>query len=147
MVAPVVLITAGGLLLNGTLLAWTQTAKRAFNLPDEASEFEASLLDRRLAGLRRVVIVLDGAVGLLILGVIFIALADTAGSLGFGYVALALVLAGTVGEFIAVLLATAQAMQRTTAAQYAARRKETGVSLLRDTNAQAQGLFTVRDPA
>jgi uncharacterized membrane protein len=96
-------------------------------LPDEASEFEASLLDRRLAGLRRVVIVLDGAIGLLILGVIFIALAATAGSLAFAYVALALVLAGTVGEFIAVLLATAQAMQRTTAAQYAARRKETEV--------------------
>lgn len=62
--------------------------------------------------------------GFLVLSVIAIAIAVTAGSRAFGYTALALVLAGTVSEFIGVVLAVVMLVGTYDALLYEARRTD-----------------------
>jgi hypothetical protein len=138
MVAPVVLITVGGLVVNGIALAWGQLTTRVFDLTHERAtlvsgprgelldaasmpeahrqrlseiDAEVSMMASRSDSLRRVAGVLDVAIALLVLSVIGIGVAVAAHSLTLAYVALALVLAGTVTEFAAVATATSIALR------------------------------------
>jgi hypothetical protein len=138
MVAPVVLITVGGLVVNGVTVAWGQLSARVFDLTHERAtlvsgprgelldapsmpdadrqrlseiDAEVSMMARSSDSLRRVVGVLDVAIALLVLSVIGIGVAVAAHSLTLAYVALALVLAGTVTEFAGVATATSIALR------------------------------------
>jgi hypothetical protein len=148
-VAPAVLITVGGLLVNGILLAWSQLAQRLLDLTHERAgilrgsrgeglgatgtagadleriaeiEQEVSITSKRLVGLRRVAVTLELAIGILVLALISVGTAVVAHSSVIGYLAMSLMFLGTVMEFAGVALITSQAMHGDTAAQYAARR-------------------------
>jgi hypothetical protein len=149
MVAPVVLITVGGVLVAGILNAYGFVADRLFRLTRERVGIlggpEGELLDRatvppvdrerlteidaelpmvlrRIRRLRDTAGALYCALAFLVAGVILIGVAVTSGSLTWAYAALALVLAGTVTLFAAVALAAGMLIQSTDAATYEARR-------------------------
>jgi Protein of unknown function (DUF2721) len=149
MVAPVVLITVGGLVVNGIVLAWNQVTSRVFDLTHERATIvsgprgelldapdlpeadrrrlaeideEVAMMARRVSSLRRVAVMLNGAIALLVLSVIGIGVAVVAHSLTLAYIALALVLAGTVTEFAGVITATSVAVRGDAAVQHAASR-------------------------
>ncbi len=130
MVAPVVLITMGGLVANGLLFASTGLHNRMWDLAreefdirtgphgellDAASvasvgrarlaeiEQERPLILRRHQLLQRALVLIYAGIAVLVLSVITIAVAVTSDSQAGGDVALALVLAGTIAEFTGVV--------------------------------------------
>jgi hypothetical protein len=134
MVAPVVLITINGILISGLLTAYTKVADRMFGLDQErlgmvsagdggllredevpASDRErldqisdqVPLIVRRIRRIRNAAVLFACSVGLLVLSVIAIGVAVTAGSQPFAFAALGLVLAGTVAEFAGIAALTA----------------------------------------
>ena len=149
MVAPVVLITVGGLLASGQMGAYSEVADLLLQLnreklrilggpqgkvlnEDEVPEidrrrldqirFEMPLVVRRIQRIRNAGIAFVSGVGFLVLSVIAIAVAVTAGSQAFGYAALALVLSGTVAEFVGVVLAVVLLVRSYDALLYEAKR-------------------------
>jgi uncharacterized membrane protein YqgA involved in biofilm formation len=129
MVAPVVLITAGALVGNGLQQTFVSVANRVYELNRERLEIlagpdgevltedrlrpiernrlaqikhELPLVIQRIRHLRGAAVMFYAALGMLALAVVAIAIAVTAHSAAFGYIALALVLAGVVGEFAGV---------------------------------------------
>lgn len=148
-VAPAVLISVGGLLVNGILRVWTQQAQRLLDLTHERAdilrgphgeglgaagpaaadrerveeiEHEVSITSKRLRGLRRVAVTFALAIGILVLALIAVGTAVAAHSSVIAYLGISLLFLGTVMEFVGVAMITSQAMHGDTAAQYAARR-------------------------
>jgi len=132
MVAPVVLITLATIFANGLINANAAFADRIFTLHrerrgilrgpggemlDEDSvppmdrerlteiKDATPLLIRRFRRLRRVILIMWFAIGLLVLSVAAIAVAVTANSEAFAFTALALVLAGVAVFFVGVATA------------------------------------------
>jgi hypothetical protein len=149
MVAPVVLITVGGILVNGLLAAYTTVADRMFRLNREqlgilsaqdgglldvdkvsASERERlgqirdqmPLITRRVRRIRNAAVLFSCSVGLLVLSVVAIGVAVTAGSKAFAFAALGLVLAGTIAEFAGIVTVTALVLTSPDALMYETRR-------------------------
>jgi hypothetical protein len=145
MVAPVVLITIGALVGNGLLQTSVAVANRVYQLNRERLEIlagpdgevltedrlrpigrdrlaqirhELPLVIRRMRQLRDAALFFYAALGMLALGVIAIAVAVTAPSTGFGYAALALVLAGVVGEFAGIATMTTALVRSANAVTY-----------------------------
>jgi Protein of unknown function (DUF2721) len=145
MVAPVVLITIDGILTSGLLTAYTKVADRLFGLNQErlgivsapdgrllhedkvpASDRERldqirdqlPLIVRRIRRIRNAAVLFSCSVGLLVLSVIAIGVAVTAGSQAFAFAALSLVLAGTIAEFAGVATLAAMAARSADAALY-----------------------------
>jgi putative copper export protein len=149
MVAPVVLITVGGILVSGLLAAYTTVADRMFGLnreqlgiltaqdggllhEDEVSAGERERLDqirdqmpliaRRVRRIRNAAVLFSCSVGLLVLSVVVIGVAVTAGSKAFAFAALGLVLAGTAAEFAGIVTVTALVVTSPDALMYETRR-------------------------
>ncbi|HEX6452226.1 MAG TPA: hypothetical protein VF060_22555 [Trebonia sp.] len=146
-----VLITIGGILANGLTNAYSAVSDLMFQLnreklrilggphgevldEDEVPEidrmrldqirFEMPLVIRRIRRIRNAGIAFVSGVGFLVLSVIAIAVAVTAGSQAFGYAALALVLAGSVAEFVGVVLSVVMLVRSYDALLHEARRTD-----------------------
>lgn len=151
MVAPVVLITIGGIVAASLTNVYNNVADLIVRLNREKLRilgsprgdvrnedevpaidrvrldeirFELPLLVKRIRRIRNAGMAFVSGVGFLVLSVITIAVAVTAGSQAFGYAALALVLAGTVSEFVGVVLAVVLLVRSYDALQYEARRTD-----------------------
>jgi hypothetical protein len=145
MVAPVVLITVNGVLTSGLLTAYTKVADRMFGLNQErlgiVSALDGGLLHedkvptsdrerldqiraqmplivRRIRRIRNAAVLFSCSVGLLVLSVIAIGVAVTAGSKPFAFAALGLVLAGTIAEFAGIATLTAMVARSADAVLY-----------------------------
>ena len=133
MLAPVVLISAGGLFANGLLSADTACSKRLHELnserlsllggprgekltesqvPDinkarlELIDHQVPLVMARIRGIRDACVLVYIAMGLLVLSIIVIAAAIPGRSMALGYAALALVVCAVIIQFAAIVLAT-----------------------------------------
>jgi len=133
MLAPVVLISAGGLFANGLLSADTACSKRLHELnserlsllggprgekltesqvPDinkarlELIDHQVPLVMARIRGVRNACVLVYAAMGLLVLSIILIAAAIPDSSAALAYTALALVVGGVMIQFAAIILAT-----------------------------------------
>jgi Protein of unknown function (DUF2721) len=151
MVAPVVLITVGGLFANGLLGVDTASGARLHELnserlsiltgPDDELiaddqvpardraklqliEHQVPPLIARIRGIRDACVLIYVAMGLLVLSVIIIAAAITSSSPELGYTALALVLSGVISQFAAVVLATRVMIRSADAVTYETRRTD-----------------------
>jgi hypothetical protein len=145
MVAPVVLITVSGVLTNGLLAAYTTVANRMFRLDRELlgilSDPDGGLLDadkvaasdrerldqirdqmplivQRIRRIRNAAVLFSCSVGLLVLSVIGIGAAVTAGSKALAFAALGLVLAGTIAEFAGIATLTVMVVGSSDAVMY-----------------------------
>jgi len=133
MLAPVVLISAGAIFVNGLLGADTASSKRLHELnterlsnlagpngekltedqvPDitrarlELIDHQVPLVMARIRGIRNACVLVYIAEGLLVLSVILIAAAIPGRSLALAYTALALVVCGVIIQFAAIVLVT-----------------------------------------
>jgi hypothetical protein len=149
MITPAVLINIGGVFINGLLAAYTRVLDRLYALNREQVGIlkgadggllvedrlpvgegerlgqiraQMPLVARRVRGIRNAIVVFACAIGLLVLSVVGIAFAVTAGSEAFEFVALGLVLAGTLAEFAGVATLAAVLVRSTDAAMYETRR-------------------------
>jgi hypothetical protein len=121
MVAPVVLITTGVLMANGLLSTYTIKIDRIRALkrerleassPERLPEIDQQLatMTRRVRLLHAAVLMIFGAIGSLVLGVVSIAMAEVQGSETVGAIALGFVITGAVvilGGLVLVALAYA----------------------------------------
>jgi hypothetical protein len=149
MVSPAILITTGGILSAGLLNAYGTVTNRMTGLTHERLgilsgqdgqlleaaalpaadherlteiDNEMPLVMRRIRRLRNAGILLYLGVGLVVLSVIAIAISVTSSSQAFGYVALSLVLAGTVAEFGGTTAAAVALLRSADAVSYEAMR-------------------------
>jgi hypothetical protein len=147
MVAPVVLLTTGGLLTNGLLISYSAVNDRMRDMTRERleirrgprgevlehipaidqerlAEIEAQLpmMLRRHHLIRDAVLLVYSGIGVLGLSIIFIAVAVDEGSEGFGRAALGLVLAGIVVMLTGLLLAGISMARSADAITYAVQR-------------------------
>jgi len=149
MVTPVVLITTGGILAAGFLNIYGGIADRMLRLTQErvgilrgpsgqlldvadlppADHERLTEIDRQIPSvlrhfrrLRDAAAVVFSGIGLLALSVIAIAIAVSAGSMTFAYVALGFVVAGTVALFGGVAIGTSLLLRSADMVEYTARR-------------------------
>ena len=149
MVAPVVLVTAGGVLLTGVLNAWISAASHEIDVAQERRDILAGpdgelrdprtlpasdrerlsdldgmtpLLLRRIASLRFAASAIYVSMMFLIAAIIALGIGDTIGSIWTDDLALALVLAGSLGLGIAVAIAVTLVVWGLGPAEFLARR-------------------------
>jgi Protein of unknown function (DUF2721) len=138
MVAPVVLLSASATLLTAVLSSYSIVTTRVLRISKERVgilsgpaadrerlteiDDEMPMMLRRVGRLKVAAAVLYSAIAFLVLGVIAIGVADASGSLVFAYLALSLVLAGTVALFSAVVVAVGLVFRSDDASSYQAKR-------------------------
>lgn len=151
MLAPVILISAGGLFVNGLLGADTACSKRLHELngerlsllrgqhgeqltetqvPDidrarlELIDNQVPLVMKRIRGIRDACVLVYTAMGLFVLSIILIAAAIPESSVALAYTALALVVVGVIIQFAAIVLATRVMVRSADTLTYETRRTD-----------------------